>query len=111
MEIDHIAIVVKDLEAAIRLYTRVLGFKEVFREVVYDQGVETVGLEAGESFIELLLTARRRLADRALIAARPRRGFITRPIASTISRRSLPSSRRQALRSSTNGRGGVRTAA
>lgn len=55
MEIDHIAIVVKDLEAAIRLYTRVLGFKEVFREIVDDQGVETVGLEAGESFIELLL--------------------------------------------------------
>ncbi|HET6275907.1 MAG TPA: methylmalonyl-CoA epimerase [Candidatus Cybelea sp.] len=55
MEIDHIAIVVKDLEAAIRLYTRVLGFKEVFREVVEDQGVETVGLQAGGSFIELLL--------------------------------------------------------
>jgi methylmalonyl-CoA epimerase len=55
VEIDHIAIVVKDLEAAIRLYTRVLGFKEVFREVVEDQGVETVGLQAGGSFIELLL--------------------------------------------------------
>ncbi len=55
MEIDHVAIVVKDLEAAIRLYTQVLGFKEIFREVVYDQGVETVGLEAGGSFVELLL--------------------------------------------------------
>lgn len=55
MEIDHIAIVVKDLEGAIRLYTRVLGFKEIFREIVADQGVETVGLEAGGSFIELLL--------------------------------------------------------
>lgn len=54
MEIDHVAIVVKDLEAAIRLYTRTLGFKEVFREVFYDQGVETVGLEAGGSFVELL---------------------------------------------------------
>lgn len=54
MEIDHVAIVVKDLEAAIGLYTRTLGFKEVFREVVYDQGVETVGLEAGGSFVELL---------------------------------------------------------
>lgn len=54
MEIDHVAIVVKDLEAAIRLYTQTLGFKEVFREVVYDQGVETVGLEAGGSFVELL---------------------------------------------------------
>lgn len=55
MEIDHVAIVVKDLEATVRLYTQTLGFKEVFREVVYDQGVETVGLKAGESFVELLL--------------------------------------------------------
>jgi methylmalonyl-CoA epimerase len=55
MQIDHVAIVVKDLEATLRLYTQQLGFKEVFREVVYDQGVETVGLEAGESFVELLL--------------------------------------------------------
>jgi methylmalonyl-CoA epimerase len=55
MQIDHIAIVVKDLEATLRFYTRVLGFKEVYREVIYDQGVEAVGLEAGESFIELLL--------------------------------------------------------
>ena len=55
MDIDHVAIVVKDLEAAVRLYTETLGFKEVFREVVYDQGVETVGLQAGTSFIELLL--------------------------------------------------------
>jgi methylmalonyl-CoA epimerase len=55
MEIDHVAIVVKDLEATVRLYTHQLGFKEVFREVVYDQGVETVGLEAGTSFVELLL--------------------------------------------------------
>jgi methylmalonyl-CoA epimerase len=55
MVIDHVAIVVKDLEATVRLYTQILGFKEVFREVVYDQGVETVGLEAGDSFVELLL--------------------------------------------------------
>ncbi|MGB9651856.1 MAG: methylmalonyl-CoA epimerase [Candidatus Cybelea sp.] len=55
MQIDHVAIVVKDLEATLQLYTQRLGFKEVFREVVYDQGVETVGLEAGESFVELLL--------------------------------------------------------
>lgn len=55
LEIDHVAIVVKDLEATLRLYTSVLGFKEVYREVIYDQGVEAVGLEAGASFIELLL--------------------------------------------------------
>lgn len=55
MEIDHVAIVVKDLEATVRLYTRTLGFKEVYREVIYDQGVEAVGLGAGGSFVELLL--------------------------------------------------------
>jgi methylmalonyl-CoA/ethylmalonyl-CoA epimerase len=55
VEIDHVAIVVKNLEATLRFYTRTLGFKEVFREIVYDQGVETVGLEAGGSFVELLL--------------------------------------------------------
>ena len=55
MQIDHVAIVVKDLEATLRLYTKTLGFREVFREIVRDQGVETVGLQAGESFVELLL--------------------------------------------------------
>jgi methylmalonyl-CoA/ethylmalonyl-CoA epimerase len=55
MQIDHVAIVVKDLEATLRLYTQTLGFTEVYREVIYDQGVEAVGLEAGESFVELLL--------------------------------------------------------
>ncbi len=55
MEIDHVAVVVKDLEATLRFYTHELGFKEIFREVVYDQGVETVGLAAGGSFVELLL--------------------------------------------------------
>jgi methylmalonyl-CoA epimerase len=55
MEIDHVAIVVKDLEATLRLYTGTLGFREVYREVIYDQGVEAVGLKAGGSFVELLL--------------------------------------------------------
>jgi len=55
MEIDHVAIVVKDLEATLRFYTQTLGFKEIYREVIYDQGVEAVGLEAGGSYVELLL--------------------------------------------------------
>ena len=55
MEIDHIAIVVKDLEATLRLYTQRLGFKEAYREIIADQGVEAVGLEAGGAFVELLL--------------------------------------------------------
>lgn len=55
MEIDHVAIVVKDLEATARFYTETLGFREVYREVVADQGIEAVGLEAGSSFVELIL--------------------------------------------------------
>ena len=54
MKIDHIAIVVKDLEATIALYTETLGFYPVYRETIADQGVEAVGLQAGESIIELL---------------------------------------------------------
>jgi len=42
--IDHIAIVVADLEAMLALYTQTLGFTEVYREIVADQGVEVVGL-------------------------------------------------------------------
>jgi methylmalonyl-CoA epimerase len=52
--IDHVAIVVKDLEATIRLYTETLGFSQVYRETVADQGVEAVGLRTGDAVIELL---------------------------------------------------------
>jgi methylmalonyl-CoA epimerase len=52
--IDHIAIVVADLAATIDLYTTTLGFSEVYREIVADQGVEVVGLRTGDSIIELL---------------------------------------------------------
>jgi methylmalonyl-CoA/ethylmalonyl-CoA epimerase len=54
VKIDHIAIVVKDLDATIELYTQTLGFRPVYRETIADQGVEAVGLEAGDSIIELL---------------------------------------------------------
>jgi methylmalonyl-CoA epimerase len=54
MELDHIAIVVRDLNKAVDLYTKTLGFKEVYRETIADQGVEAVGVQAGDSVIELL---------------------------------------------------------
>ncbi len=54
MKIDHVAIVVKDLDATLELYCNTLGFKLVYREIVTDQGIEAVGLRAGESIIELL---------------------------------------------------------
>jgi methylmalonyl-CoA epimerase len=52
--IDHIAIVVADLDASLALYTQTLGFSVVYREVVADQGVETVGLRSGDAVVELL---------------------------------------------------------
>jgi methylmalonyl-CoA/ethylmalonyl-CoA epimerase len=54
VQIDHVAIVVKDLEQTIDLYVNTLGFTQVYRETIDDQGVEAVGLLAGESVIELL---------------------------------------------------------
>lgn len=65
MKIDHIAIVVKDLEETLRLYTGVLGFEVVYRETIKDQDVEAVGLRAGDSIIELL----RPLCEESPIAA------------------------------------------
>jgi len=52
--IDHIALVVADLERRSRLYTQTLGFSFVYRETVTDQGIEAVGLRSGDSIIELL---------------------------------------------------------
>ena len=54
MKIDHIAIVVKDLDQTINLYTQTLGFQIAYRETIADQNVEAVGLQAGDSIIELL---------------------------------------------------------
>jgi len=53
-EIDHVAIVVADLEATLALYTRTLGFEQIYREIIGDQGVEAVGLRAGDASVELL---------------------------------------------------------
>ena len=52
--IDHVAIVVGDLEATLRFYVETLGFSQLYRETIADQGVEAVGLSGGETVIELL---------------------------------------------------------
>jgi methylmalonyl-CoA epimerase len=52
--IDHVALVVADLDATIALYTQTLGFEQAYREIVADQGVEAVGIRSGDSVIELL---------------------------------------------------------
>ena len=52
--IDHVAMVVDDLETTLAFYTRTLGFDTLYRETIAGQGVEAVGLRSGDSVIELL---------------------------------------------------------
>jgi methylmalonyl-CoA epimerase len=52
--IDHIAVAVADLDAAIDLHVNVYGLELVHRETIADQGVEAVLLDVGESHVELL---------------------------------------------------------
>jgi methylmalonyl-CoA epimerase len=52
--IDHVAIVVADLDASIAMYTNTFGFSQVYREIVAGQGVEAAGLRAGDAIVELL---------------------------------------------------------
>jgi len=51
--LDHVALVVADLERSAALYAA-LGFAQRYRETVADQGVEIIGMRAGDSTIELL---------------------------------------------------------
>jgi methylmalonyl-CoA/ethylmalonyl-CoA epimerase len=57
-EIDHIAIAVKDLEAAIAYYQNAFGATVDHREVVESDGVEEALLKVAESYIQLLTPTR-----------------------------------------------------
>jgi methylmalonyl-CoA/ethylmalonyl-CoA epimerase len=57
-EIDHIAIAVKDLEAAITYYQNAFGATVDHREVVELDGVEEALLKVAESYIQLLTPTR-----------------------------------------------------
>ena len=57
-EIDHIAIAVKDLEAAIAFYQNAFGATVDHREVVESDGVEEALLKVAESYIQLLTPTR-----------------------------------------------------
>lgn len=52
--IDHLGIAVRDLDAAERIYTDLLGTPPYKREEVADEGVLTSFFRVGESKIELL---------------------------------------------------------
>ena len=53
-EIDHVAIAVRDLEAAIDYYRRAFGAEVEHRETVESDGVEEALLKVAESYIQLL---------------------------------------------------------
>ena len=53
-KIEHIAVAVADLDAAIDLYQRIWGLEVEHREVVEDQGVEEAMLPLGDSYLQLL---------------------------------------------------------
>ena len=57
-EIDHVAIAVKDLEAAIDYYKRAFGAEVDHREVVESDGVEEALLKVAESYVQLLTPTR-----------------------------------------------------
>jgi methylmalonyl-CoA/ethylmalonyl-CoA epimerase len=57
-EIDHVAIAVRDLDAAIDWYGDALGATVTHREVVEQDGVEEALLAVADSFVQLLTPTR-----------------------------------------------------
>ena len=53
-KIEHVAVAVADLDAAVALYRDVWGLEVEHRERVEDQGVEEAMVKIGESYIQLL---------------------------------------------------------
>jgi methylmalonyl-CoA epimerase len=70
-EIDHVAIAVHDLEAAISYYQRAFGATVDHREVVESDGVEEALLKVAESYIQLLTPT---LPDSPVAKALEKRG-------------------------------------
>jgi len=57
-EIDHVAIAVRDLDAAIDWYRRAFGATVSHREIVERDGVEEALLRVADSFVQLLTPTR-----------------------------------------------------
>ncbi|MDQ4145753.1 MAG: methylmalonyl-CoA epimerase [Actinomycetota bacterium] len=53
-KIEHIALAVADLDAALAHYKEIWGLEPTHRERVEDQGVEEAMLPLGESYLQLL---------------------------------------------------------
>ncbi|MHB8506608.1 MAG: methylmalonyl-CoA epimerase [Acidimicrobiales bacterium] len=57
-ELDHVAIAVRDLDAAVAWYGEALGASVAHREVVDRDGVEEALLAVAESYVQLLAPTR-----------------------------------------------------
>ena len=57
-EIDHVAIAVRDLEAAIEFYAKAFGATVAHREIVESDGVEEALLKVADSYVQLLTPIR-----------------------------------------------------
>lgn len=56
-KIEHVALAVADLDAAIAHYREVWGIEVTHRETVEDQGVEEAMLPLGDTFLQLIAPA------------------------------------------------------
>ena len=65
-EIDHVAIAVNDLDAAIDYHVWAFGATVAHREVVERDGVEEALLRVGQSYIQLSAAVREQIARRPL---------------------------------------------
>ena len=57
-DIDHIAIAVRDLDAAVDYYQRAFGAEVAHREIVESDGVEEALLKVADSYIQLTAATR-----------------------------------------------------
>jgi methylmalonyl-CoA/ethylmalonyl-CoA epimerase len=57
-EIDHVAIAVRDLDAAVAWYETTLGATVAHREVIETDGVSEALLKVGDSYVQLLTPTR-----------------------------------------------------
>lgn len=54
VNLDHVAIAVRNLDQAVDRYRRLYRVEPLFREIVEEQGVEEAMLPVGGSFVQLL---------------------------------------------------------
>jgi methylmalonyl-CoA/ethylmalonyl-CoA epimerase len=57
-KIDHIGVVVKSIDAALKLYTDLLGARPLCEEVLEERGIKVCIIQLGETKIELLESIR-----------------------------------------------------